>query len=568
MDLLTIILILLAVLIIGIIAVLIYRTLQFPIPMEDPEPIALADVDGEEIAKHLGLAIQLKTVNNLDPEKVDPTPFKGLHNLISMLYPEVEEYLKREIISDYSLLYTWQGSDPNLDPIALTAHMDVVPADESSNSGWTYPPFSGTLADGYVWGRGALDCKNVMISILEAVNYLLKSGFQPKRTIYLAFGEDEEISGVRGAGQIVKTLKERGVHLSFLLDEGGTISQGFIPGVEAPVGLVGIAEKGHLSLVLRASTPPGHASAPGELTSIGALALAIATLENNPFPQDLEMAELTMSFVGAELPFMQRMMLANRWLFGNIVKKRFAASASTNAVTRTTMAPTIINGGNTENVLPAVAEATINIRPLPGDTLVDVYKYVNELVGDDVVEVLPAHDEPLYGNHSWDPTEISDIDSPHFPILINLIKACVPGALAAPFLMTGATDARQYLEICDRVFRFSPMVMSPEDQKTVHGINERISYENLQRMVGFMVEVIEKMSSIPTDFFGEEYQDDDKEEEKVEKSPKKEKPLKTRPMKKAEDLVEEALDEVIVEDDYFDDAPLETRPMKKEDSDD
>jgi len=566
MDLLTIILILLAVLIIGIIAVLIYRTMQFPIPMDEPEPIVLADVDGEEIAKHLGLAIQLKTVNNLDPEKVDPIPFKGLHNLISTLYPEVEEYLKREIISDYSLLYTWQGSDPELDPIALTAHMDVVPADESPNSGWTYPPFSGTLADGYVWGRGALDCKNVMISILEAVNYLLKSGFQPKRTIYLAFGEDEEISGVRGAGQIVKTLKERGVHLSFLLDEGGTISKGMIPGVDAPIGLVGIAEKGHLSLLLRASTAPGHASAPGETTSIGALALAIATLENNPFPQDLDMAELTMSFVGAELPFMERMMLANRWLFGSIVKKRFAATASTNAVTRTTMAPTIINGGNTENVLPAVAEATINIRPFPGDTLVDVYKYVNELVGDDVVEVLPAHDEALYGKHSWDPTEISDIDSPHFPILLNLIKACVPGALAAPFLMTGATDARQYLEICDRVFRFSPMVMTTEDQVTVHGINERISYENLQRMVGFMVEVIEKMSSIPTDFFGEEDRDD--EEEKVKKAPKKDKPLKTRPMKKAEELVEEALEDVIIEDDYFDDAPLETRPMKKEDSDD
>ncbi|MBP7213907.1 MAG: hypothetical protein KBA03_06715, partial [Anaerolineaceae bacterium] len=224
--------------------------------------------------------------------------------------------------------------------------------------------------------------------------------------------------------------------------------------------------------------------------------------------------------------------------------------------------------GNTENVLPAVAEATINIRPLPGDTLVDVYKYVNELVGDDVVEVLPAHGEALYGNHSWDPTEISDIDSPHFPILINLIKACVPGALAAPFLMTGATDARQYLEICDRVFRFSPVVMSPEDQKTVHGINERISYDNLQRMVGFMVEVIEKMSSIPTDFFGEEYQDDEKEEKPVKKASKNDKPLKTRPMKKAEDLVEEELEEEIIEDDYFDDAPLETRPMKKEDSDD
>lgn len=540
---LSIILILLLFIIVAFIAIILVRTAQYPIGTHDPEPYPLTKIDGEEVAQHIGLAIQMKTINNVDPDQVDPIPFKGLHNLISTLYPEVEEHLQREVIGDYSLLYTWEGSDPHLDPIMLTAHMDVVPANEDTDSGWTYPPFSGTVADGYVWGRGAIDCKGIMIGIFEAVNYLLKIGFQPKRTVYLAFGEDEEVSGVRGAAQIVQTLKDRNVRLSFLLDEGGTIMENTVPGIEKPVGLVGVAEKGHLSLELRAQTAPGHAASPGEITAIGALALAIATLENNPFPQDLEMAEFIMSFVADELPFKDRMAFANRWLFGNLIKKRFASYPAANAVTRTTIAPTIIHGGHTENVLPALAEATINLRLMPGDNLVDVYKYVNELVGDDVVQVLPAHNEQLYGEHSWDPTAISDVHSPQFHILLNLIKATVPGALAAPYLMTGATDARHYLKVCDRVFRFSPFVLTKEDADTVHGINERLSFENAARIVGFMIELIEKMANLEIDSI-EDYEDEieeDLDEEELNEEERAirelEAPLPTRPMRKT--VVEE-----------------------------
>lgn len=573
MDPLTLLLLLIGLILAVIIIIVLVRTFQYPIQTSESEPIALTEIDGEEVAKHIGLAIQMKTINHVDPEKVDPVPFQGLQNLISMLYPEVEEYLEREVIGNYSLLYTWKGSDPNLDPIALTAHMDVVPAREDPDSGWIYPPFSGTVADGYVWGRGAIDCKGTMIGILEAVNFLLKVGFQPKRTVYLAFGEDEEVSGVRGAAQIVKTLKERDVRLSFLLDEGGVISQGSVPGIDSPVGLVGVAEKGHLSLVLRSETAPGHASAPGEVTSIGALALAIATLENNPFPQDLDFVEFMMSFLADELPFTQKMQLANRWLFGKAVAKRFAATPITNANTRTTIAPTVIKGGHTENVLPAVAEAMINLRLMPGDTLVDVYKHVNELVGDDVVQVLPAHEESLYGDHSWDPTEVSDVESPQFNILLDLIKATIPGAVAAPYLMSGATDARHYMQISDRVYRFSPFVLNSEDTDAIHGINERLSFENAARMVGFMIELIERMSSIPTDFYGDEEEEEDFEDEEAERRAirKMDEPLPTRPMRKPEVEEQQILpeeDEVFIDDEFEplpeDDEPLITKPLKEE----
>ncbi len=567
MSPLTLILILLGVALAALVVVVLVRTTQFPIDTPEPEPYPLTNIDGEEVARHIGLAIQMKTINNVDPEKVDSIPFQGLHNLIAMLYPEVEEHLKREVIGSYSLLYTWEGSDPSLDPIALTAHMDVVPANEDPDSGWSYPPFSGTVADGYVWGRGAIDCKGVMIGILEAVNYLLKVGFAPKRTVYLAFGEDEEVSGARGAEKIAQTLKDRGVHLSFLLDEGGTIMENTVPGIEKPVGLIGVAEKGHLSLQLRSQTGPGHASAPGEITAIGALALAIATLENNPFPQDLEMAEFMMSFLANELSFKERMVFANLWLFGPVVKKRFASFPSANAVTRTTVAPTIIHGGNTENVLPAVAEATLNIRPMPGETLLEVYKHLNELVADETVSLLPAHGEQLYGDHSWDPTQISDVDSLQFQILLNLIKATVPGSLAAPFLMTGATDARHYLPVCSRVFRFSPFVLTKSESETVHGVNERLSFENAARIVGFMIEVIQRLSSLEVDSIDDTDDEMDEEDLSAEERAIREleTPLPTRPMRKPPVTEEPPLPAPSEEWEALpeDDEPLEVKPMRK-----
>jgi len=256
----------------------------------------------------------------------------------------------------------------------------VVPAVEGEEGDWKHPPFAGELVDGYVWGRGVLDCKGSLICILEAVNNLVKEGFQPERTIYLAFGHDEENSGVFGAKQIAKTLKERGVKLSFLLDEGGTITTGQIKGIAGPVAFVGISEKGHLTLKLKAKVQGGHSSMPPATTAIGALSLAIAALDSNPFPQNLEVAQFVISHLGNEVPFATRMALANTWLFGGMARKQLAASPSTNALTRTTAVPTVIRAGDAENVMPGEAEALLNCRIFPGETVQDVYERVRELV--------------------------------------------------------------------------------------------------------------------------------------------------------------------------------------------
>ena len=565
MDLITLILIALAAFLLVIVGVVLYRASHFAIQLPDDDPIPLAEIDGEEVARHIGLAIQLKTISNTDPAKVDPLPFEGLRNLLQVLYPQVDDHLTREVINGGGLLYTWQGTEPDLDPIALAAHQDVVPANEAADSGWTHPPFAGEIADGYVWGRGALDCKGSLISIMEAVNNLIRDGFAPRRTVYLLFGHDEECSGTHGAVALADILEARGVRLALLLDEGGSVTTSTLPGIESPVAMIGVTEKGHLSLKLKATTKPGHASTPSTPTAIGALSLAIATLENNPFPQHLDMVEFMMSFVGAELSFMDRLMLANTWLFGGAVKRKLSQNPSTDANTRTTIAPTILRAGSAENVLPATAEALINLRIFPGETVRETYERIYDLVADQTLEVLPAHGETLEGDHTWEPTEISDIDSPQFRLLTRLAQSAYPEALVAPFMMNGATDSRHYSKLSHFIFRFSPILLSQEDQDTVHGVNERLSFENAARMVSFMQALIRTASQSDfVRFEGEDEVDEDEAEEDAEPR-QMEKPLRIKPLRRAKLDEDEPSGLEPLSDD---DEPLVAKPLVDSDRED
>ncbi len=564
MDPITLILIALAVIILAIVGVLLYRTSHFAIQLPEEDLLPLDKIDGEEVARHIGLAIQMKTISHEDPEKVDPLPFEGLRNLLQVLYPQVEDHLTREVINGGALLYTWQGSDPDLDPIALAAHQDVVPANEAPDSGWTHPPFAGELADGYVWGRGAIDCKSNLISIMEAVNNLIREGFKPKRTTYLVFGHDEEVSGARGAVELARTLEARGVRLALLLDEGGAITKGTLPGIESPVAMIGVTEKGHLTLKLKATTQAGHASTPSHQTAIGALSLAIATLENNPFPQHLDMVEFMMSFVGNEMPFLDRLMLANTWLFSGAIKRKMSANPMTDANTRTTIAPTVIRAGNAENVLPATAEGLINLRIFPSETVRQTYERIYDLVADETVEVLPAHGERLEGDHTWEPAEISNIDSPQFRLLSRLARSAYPQALAAPFMMNGGTDARHYTNLSHYLFRFSPMVLTQEEQATLHGVNERLSFENAARMVGFMQALIKNASELDFESSGSEIVDELELEEDSTIRRMRE-PLPTKPLRRVTEDEDELPDLEPLPDD---DEPLIAKPIKESDPED
>ncbi len=483
----------LAVLALFFVGFLMLKTALFSPAQKDVKPRGFVDVDGKSVAERLGLAVQFKTISHQDPEKVDSTAFFGLHRLLKTLYPEVHSRLNVETVNEYSLLYTWEGKDPSLNPIMLIAHLDVVPANESD---WTHPPFSGELVEGYVWGRGTLDDKLSVIGILEAVDYLLKQGFQPERTVYLGFGHDEEIGGTNGASAISALLESRGVRLGSVLDEGGSVINKFLPNVETPVGVIGISEKGYLSLRLIAEVNGGHSSMPAEETAIGVLSKAITKLENNPMPAHLEVVEFVMSYLGSALPFFQRMMFANTWLFSGILKKKLSKSKMLNAIIRTTTAATIFNAGVKDNVLPDRAEAVVNFRLLSGDDLRSVYERVLAIINDPRVKVGPFSGETLEGDSGWDPSPVADVESPYYLRLARLIKEAYPESLVAPYLVLGGTDARRYNNLTANTFRFMPMQLSPEDLHRMHGIDERLPIDNCGKMVSFYIAYIEELGSL------------------------------------------------------------------------
>ena len=489
--------IVLGVMILFLIGFVILKTVLFSPPPKKVAGRAFVKIDSQSVAERLGLAVQYKTIANIDQSKIDGNSFLGLHRLFKTLYPQVHSQLQVETVNDYSLLYTWEGKNPDLKPIMLISHMDVVPADESEEGGWTYPPFSGEIADGYVWGRGSLDDKNSVISILEAVEYLLKNDFQPERTVYLGFGHDEEIQGEHGAFAIAELLRSRGVELGSLLDEGGAVIEGFLPDIDTPVGAIGISEKGYLSLKLTVSVVGGHSSTPPKETAIGILAKAIANLENNLMPARLEVVEFLMGYLGSVLPFTQRMYFANTWLFGGVLKKQLAKSPILNATIRTTTAPTIIKAGMKDNILPAKAEAVVNFRILPGDDLRTVYEMVLARINDDRVKVTPLHGDTLEGASGWNPTPVADIESPYFLKLSRLIQQAYPEALVLPYLISGSTDARRYGSITENAFRFYPVKLTSVELKSIHGVNERITIDNCGRMVSFYIAYIQELSGMP-----------------------------------------------------------------------
>ncbi|MBK5187032.1 MAG: M20/M25/M40 family metallo-hydrolase [Gemmatimonadaceae bacterium] len=370
----------------------------------------------------------------------------------------------------------------------MMSHLDVVPVEAGSENAWTHAPFSGDIADGFVWGRGTLDDKVGVLSTLEAVEALVAKGYKPHRTVYLAFGDDEEVEG-RGAGAIVALLKARGVRPLVAIDEGSAIVRGIIPGVARPVGLIGIAEKRHMSVRLTVMAAGGHSSMPPAQTAVGVLAQAIDRLEKNPLPARLDGAAAGMlGQVGREMPLGSRMVMANLWLTRPLVIRMMARAAATNASLRTTTAPTMIQGSPKENVLPIRAQAIVNFRIIPGETPETVLEHVRKVVDDTTVGITLA--EP-----ATPPSPVSSTTSAAYRMLARDIAVLEPDAIVAPSLVVGATDSRQYGGYARDVYRFLPMQIGPADLERVHGTNERIGIHDYARGVAFMTLLLTDLSS-------------------------------------------------------------------------
>lgn len=450
-------------------------------------PVPKVAVDEQAAAKRLAEAIRFQTISNAFNPDQAAGPLRAMQAHLAASFPAFHAATTREVVGGYSLLYTWQGSDPAAGPIALLAHQDVVPVAPGTEKDWQYPPFDGVVADGFIWGRGSWDDKGNLYAILEAAEAMVKAGFRPKRTIYFAFGHDEEVSGTRGATAIAALLKSRGVKLDFVLDEGLLITEGILKGLDRPMALIGVAEKGYATLVLNARATPGHSSMPPRETAIGMMSAALTQLENARLPMQIRSTVGEMfSTIAPEMSGFNRVVLSNLWLFKPLLLREFEKSGPTEATVRTTTALTIFNAGDKDNVLPGNAEAVVNFRLLPGDTQASVTEHVRKVVGNEKIEI-----KPYPGN--TDPPPVTGTASASYRALNTTIREVFPDALVAPGLMVAATDSRHYADVTDNIFRFSPVRANEQDLKRFHGTNERLSIANYADMIRFYRRLMENV---------------------------------------------------------------------------
>ncbi|MEZ5605947.1 MAG: M20 family peptidase [Burkholderiaceae bacterium] len=458
-------------------------------------PLPPIAVDENAVAERLAQAVRLKTVSSQSDAQLNADQFEALHALLQKQFPRVHATLKRESVNGLSLLYTWEGRDPKAKAILLMAHQDVVPIAPGTEGDWQQPPFSGAVTDGFVWGRGAWDDKGNLLSQLEAVEMLLASGYQPPRTIYLAYGADEEVGGHRGAAKIAELLKSRGVQLDFVIDEGLLVLDGVMPGLKQPAALIGIAEKGYMSVQLTVSATPGHSSMPPPKGSsaIAMMAAALNNLENKQMPAAIRgVAGEMFDTLAPEMGGFSRVALSNLWLFGPLVQRQLEGAGSTNAMLRTTTALTIVNAGNKDNVLPGRADATVNFRILPGDTKDGVLQHVHAAVDPAVpadhlkVEALPGSKEA---------SKVAPTGSIQYQVLNQTIREVFPDALVAPGLMVAGTDSVHYEPISDHIFKFSPIRAKGQDLSRFHGTNERLSVKDYADAIRFYHRLITQMAA-------------------------------------------------------------------------
>ena len=462
-----------------VVLVMILRALQLSEPVMESTHVELMEVDSRQAIQHLSEVVQIKTISKETMEEADYPIFKQYHGWLEQTYPKIHATMKKEIINQYSLLYCWKGTDPHLKPILFASHLDVVPVDEATLPAWHADPFKGEIKQGYVWGRGTLDMKNHTIGLFEAAEALINFGFQPKRDIYFGFGHDEEISGKNGAKSIAGFLKRKGIKLDAVLDEGGMISKGLVPGIETPVGLIGVGEKEYVTVNLTVKGAPGHSSNPPRQTAIGVLGRAIALLDDNPFPAHPELAIATLKQVAFLFPFSTRFVLANTWLLKPVLVKVLEQKVQTNALIRTTHAATVIRGGIKDNILPAEAKAKINFRLLPGDSQQTVLEHIEKVVQDPRVTV------EIDQADAWGPSKVSIINTPAYKTLELVIKQVFGNMPVAPYLLMFATDARHYQDVSEQLYHFSPVALESEDIGRMHGIDERIRVDAMGGMVKF-----------------------------------------------------------------------------------
>ncbi|WP_290691126.1 M20 family peptidase [Aquabacterium sp.] len=461
----------------GLVAIMGWHTWQLASQQRTVPARPGAAVDAQAVARRLSLAVQQPTI--WSPKDEHAAAFEALHQHLQSSFPLAHATLKRQAFGRHALLYTWVGREPQAQPMALLAHQDVVPVAPGTEKDWQQPPFSGTVQDGFVWGRGAWDDKGNVMAIMEAVEMLIKAGFQPRQTVYLAFGADEEVGGEDGAHLIAQWLKQQNVRLRFAMDEGLLITQGMVPGVRKPVALIGMAEKGYLTLRLTAKGQPGHTSMPPMRSAIGMVSEAVTRVEAQQMPAHLSGLPREMfEAVAPEVQGLNRWLLSNLWLTEPLVLSQLQKSPATNAMLRTTTVATVFQAGERENVLPGVASALVNFRLLPGDSSAQVQQHVQQVLAG--LDVQVTHEPQV-----TEASPVSRSGTPAYRLLAQTLRELQPDVVVAPGLLVGGTDSRHFADVSESIFRFSPVRASQPDLARFHGTNERIGIDNYVQMIQF-----------------------------------------------------------------------------------
>ncbi|GEK33703.1 M20/M25/M40 family metallo-hydrolase [Kurthia sibirica] len=473
--------------ILGIVIVFAGVTLYFTMSAKTKQPKAQQQnfkIDEDKAIKNLSTAVTFKTISQEKEKDINYEYFKEFQQFLKDTYPEIYKQLEYKEINDYSMIFKWSGKDSSKKPIGLTSHYDVVPVAKGTEVKWQEDAFSGAVDEKYIWGRGTLDDKVGVIGTLEAVDYLLKEGFVPPQDLYLFFGHDEENGGDAGAAEITKYFKNNMIQFEYIMDEGGAIVNNMVPGVEDPVGVIGVAEKGSATIMLSVEGSGGHSSQPKNKTTIGRLSAAIAALEEQQFTASIAgPTKELFEYTAPEMSFGYKYVFENQWLFKPIIKKILLGKPATAAVTRTTIAPTIFKAGDKGNILPEFAEAQINIRVMPGDTFNSLKKQVNAIIDDKHVKVT------ITGNEA---SAVSSSTSRGFKMIQQAAINTNDQTIIAPYIMIGASDSKHYSKISDDAYRFLPIEMEDDGLERMHGTNERVEKVAYMKAIQFYIDLMKQ----------------------------------------------------------------------------
>ena len=462
------------------ILILISRALMFN--PKDRQAAAALDVTVNEdrAVDNFQAMIRCRTISYEDASLKDESAFEEFRVLLDERYPNVSKRCTKHFIAPAGVIYHWKGKGGDT-PWVLMSHYDVVPVEETM---WAEAPFSAVLKDGEIWGRGTIDTKSTLLGVMEAAETLAAQRFTPKNDVYLCFGGDEELSGA-SAIAMVKWFEEQGISPT-VIDEGGAIVDGVFPGVSGLTAVIGTGEKGITNIGFTLEGKGGHASTPAPHTPVGVMAKAISAIENNPFkPTMVPPVKDMFDTLGRHATFGMKLILANLWCFKPLLfvlgRKK---GGELNAMFRTTVAFTKIEGSKSWNVIPPKVEAGANLRLL-NQAPEEAVRELEKKIGNDQVKVSLAL--------GTSPSPYSRSDGEGWETIREAILQTWPGVIVSPYLMMAASDSRYYAHISDRVYRFSPMTMPPEVRRTIHGHNERISVETLCKIVAFYLRLMQKI---------------------------------------------------------------------------